>query len=208
MHNMRPDIKDSQRDDAREGGGEQFPVDTAHVTRISFDTHVTNGDLVRIVVMNGMATTQCSPYREYHYGNAGISLEDVAAFTMRSGTLAVTQTAVDGFVNSMPLHLDVAQSPSWSRGVHSPSGARNRLYKAADPDDRTKMIGVLLEQDTQGALTQITWYKTQDARALFQSTPDALDFELVKDERGQPSLDPNDIAGWTWYYTTSIASGS
>ena len=67
------------------------------------------------------------------------------------------------------------------------------------------MIGVLIEQSTAGALTKISWYKTQEASAIFATTPTALEFEVVKNSAGEPSLDPNDIAGWTWYYTASIA---
>lgn len=207
MHKNHADVDASRPHDEREGN-EQFPVDTKCLTQVCFDTNVANGDLLRIVVMNDRTTPQCVAYHEYYYGNLGVFLEDLPAFTMRSGPLEGTQQAVDGFVGSMSLHLDISQTASWDRGVHVPQGARNRLYKAIDPDDSTKMIGVLLEQDEHGRLTRITWYKTQNARDVFRSTPDTLNFELVKDERGAPSLDPNDIAGWTWYYTPSIAGGS
>lgn len=207
MHSNHSDA-DASRSDTERNGNEQFPVDTRNLTQVRFDTNLAHGDLLRLVVMSGLTTSRCSPYHEYYYGNAGVFLEDISSFTMRSGALEGTQGAVDGFVGTMSQHLDVSQTPRWDRGVYTPSGVHKQLYKAIDPDDRTKMIGVLLEQDERGCLTRVTWYKTQDARALFHSTPDTLEFELVRNERGAPSLDPNDIAGWTWYYTTSLASGS
>ena len=206
MHNSTD--HDAGRPTAERARDEQFPVDTKVLTKVRFENNVINGDILRIVIMNDQDTHQRSAYHEYYYGNLGVSLENIASFTMRSGKLEGTPQAVDGFVGEMGLHLDISQNAIWDRGVYSPSGAVKRLYKAIDPDDRTKMIGVLLEQDERGSLTKITWYKTQDAKDLFHSTPDTLEFELVKNERGAPSLDPNDIAGWTWYYTTSLASGS
>ncbi len=206
MHNSTD--HDAGRPTTERARDEQFPVDAKVLTKVRFENSVINGDILRIVVMNDQDTPQHSAYHEYYYGNLGVSLADITAFTMRSGRLESTQEAVQRFVGEMGLHLDISQNAIWDRGVYSPSGAVKRLYKAIDPDDRTKMIGVLLEQDEHGSLTRITWYKTQDAKDLFHSTPDTLDFELVKDERGAPSLDPNDIAGWTWYYTTSLASGS
>lgn len=207
MHKVRNDVDESRNSNERECG-EQFPVNTHVLMKVHFDTNIPAGDLVRIVVMNDQETSQCSPYHEYHYGNTGISIESITAFTMRCSPLEVTQQAVDSFAGSMSLHLDIAQTASWLRGVYVPLGARKRLYKAADPDDQTKMIGVLIEQDAQGRLAKLTWYKTQEARALFASTPTTLEFEIVRDDAGAPSLDPNDIAGWTWYYTTSMASRS
>lgn len=207
MQNSSPDAV-STRPDTERARDEQFPVDAKVLTKVRFESPILNGDILRIVVMNDQDTTRCSAYHEYYYGNLGVSLEDITSFTMRAGRLESTQQAVDHFVGEMGMHLDISQNAIWDRGVYTPSGAVKRLYKATDPDDRTKMIGVLLEQDARGNLTRITWYKTQDAKDVFHSTPDTLEFELVKNERGAPSLDPNDIAGWTWYYTTSLASGS
>jgi hypothetical protein len=207
MHKLHADADGSRKDNERERG-EQFPVNTHVGLKVHFDTNVIDGDLIRIVVMNDQETSRCSPYHEYHYSNTSVSVESITAFTMRCSPLEVTQQSVDSFAGSMALHLETAQAASWQRGVYVPQGVRKRLYKAVDPDDRTKMIGVLIEQDAEGKLEKLTWYKTQDAKALFVSTPPALEFEIVNDDAGAPSLDPNDIAGWTWYYTTSIASRS
>ncbi len=203
MHDVQT-ANDAIRNDSECEGHEQFPGNTL-VTKVYFDSNSSAGDLVRIVAMSDHTTTNCVAFHEYHHGNTGVSIDKVGSFTLRSGTLASTQTAIDGFVGSMAMHLKTSQAPGWSRGVRTPTGAHNRLFKAVDPDDSTKMIGVLIEQSTAGALTKISWYKTQEASAIFATTPTALEFEVVKNSAGEPSLDPNDIAGWTWYYTASIA---
>jgi hypothetical protein len=195
---------DAIRNDSEADKNEQFPVNT-RVTKFFFDTNTTVGDLVRIVVMSGNATSNCAANHEYHYGNTSVSVDKITGFTLRSGPLETSQTAIDEFAGSMPLHLATAQAPSWSRGVYTPTGAHSRLFKAVDPDDSTKMIAVLIEQNAQGELAKISWYKTQDARAIFATAPASLAFEVVKNGAGVPSLDPNDISGWTWYHTTSVA---
>ncbi|UQA57421.1 hypothetical protein [Polyangium aurulentum] len=204
MHRVDPDINDN-RDDQEHDGHEQFPVDIKVVRTARF--HTDRGDLVRIVVMNDCTTPQYSAYREYHFGNAEVSVEDVTSFMLHSSTIPSTQEAIGEFVGTMSTPLDIPQVVSFCRGIHCPSGARKRLYKATDPDDNTKMLGVLIEQDEQGKLTQVMWYKTWEARAAFRSVPDALEFQLVTDESGTPSLDPNDIGGWTWHYSTSLEIG-
>lgn len=206
MHNVRTANDADQNDDER-GSNEQLPGNT-YVTKVYFDSNTSVGDIVRIVAMSDHTTTNCTAFHEYHHGNTSVAIDRIASFTLRSGTLASTQTAIDGFVGSMPLHIQTVQAPNWSRGIRTPSGAHNRLFKAVDPDDSTKMIAVLIEQNTAGQLTKISWYKTRDASAIFATTPTALGFEMVKDGTGAASLDPNDIAGWTWYYTASIALGS
>lgn len=205
MNNVRT-ATDAIRNDSEADKNEQFPVNT-RVTKFYFDTNTPVGHLVRIVAMSGNATLSCVANHEYHYGNTSVSIDKIAGFTLRSGLLETTQTAIDEFAGSMPLHLETAQAPSWSRAVYTPTGAHNRLFKAVDPDDSNKMIAVLIEQDERGQLAQITWYKTQDARAIFATMPTALAFEVVKNGAGVPSLDPNDISGWTWYHTTSLAIG-
>jgi hypothetical protein len=184
-------------------GGEQFPVDTKGITKVRFEIHETGGDLARGVVTNDQETSQCAARREYYFGDAGASIEGVVSFTLRSGVMPGTQEAIDGFVGAMTRELDVAQPCGWCRGVYTASAARSRLYKAVDPDDSTRMIGLLIEQDLEGKLVQLTWYKTTGVGPVFSSAPEALDFDLVTDEGSAPSLDPNHIGGWTWYHSVA-----
>ncbi|CAN95855.1 hypothetical protein sce5692 [Sorangium cellulosum So ce56] len=202
MHKGRSESNDS-KDILENPGNEQFPVDTRVVTRIRLFVDRAGVDLARIVLMNDQATPQHSPYREYHHGNAGVLIDGVTSLSMHADAIACSQQAIEGFVGTMPMHLDLLQSAKWRRGVCTSSAAHKRLFKAIDPDDSTKMIGLLIEQDQQGRLERVTWYKTRDARTLFHATPEKLTFEMVKDENGAPSLDPSDIGGWTWFYTTS-----
>lgn len=203
MHEA-PSKVDEEQDDV--DGQEQFPVDTRVLTKVQLDTNGPGGDLLRIVVTNDQETSELRAHEEYNYGNTGASIEDVTSFTMRCASLEGAQQAVDAFVGSFSLHLETAQTATWFCGIYSPSAARKRLYKAVDPDDSTRMIGVLIEQDAQGKLVQLTWYKTTDTGTLFRAAPGVLDFDLVKDENNTPSLDPNNIGGWTWYYATSSGS--
>jgi hypothetical protein len=205
MNNAQAASAETRNDEVCEQN-EQFPVNT-YVTKVYFDSNSSAGDILRIVAMSNHTTTNCTAYHEYHHGNTSIAIDSLDSFTLRSGTLASSQGAINSFVSSMPLHIETAQAPSWTGGVRTPTGAHNRLFKAADPDDNTKMIGVLIEQNTAGELTRLTWYKTQEASAIFATTPTSLEFHMVRDYLGAASVDPNDIAGWTWYYTTTIAVG-
>lgn len=187
---------------------EQFPVDTRVVTSVRLEPNVGSEDILRAVVMNDQATSSCSARQEYHYGNANIVIDDVNSFTMHCSSIAGTQEAVDDFVGSRPLSLSTSQTATWSRSVYTPSAFRKRLYKAVDPDDNTKMIGLLIEQDTDGKILHLTWYKTTDSSVIFRQAPAALAFELVTDQYGAPSLDPNDIGGWAWYHATTFGGYS
>jgi hypothetical protein len=184
-------------------GNEQFPVDTKVFTKVQLYTDVIPGDLLRIVVTNDQQTSECAPHREYNHADTGVSIDDVTSFTMRCGRMEPSQQEVDTFVGGMSLELDIPQVMAWQRGVYNPSAARRRLYKAVDPDDSTRMIGLLIEQDAQGRLVALTWYKTRDTGTVFRVAPEALPFVLVMGQGNLPSVDPNDIGGWTWYYTTS-----
>jgi len=189
----------------RRGGKEQFPVDIKVTKGIRFETDL--GDLMRIVVMSDCTTQLCLPYREYHYGNATISVEQVRALLMRSTKLEASGQAIEEFSNGMSVPLNIPQVVGFRRGIHKPMSASSRLFKAVDPDDSTKMIGLLIEQDAQGNLAQVTWYKTWEADAAFRSTPEQLAFEIVQDDQGAPSIDPNDIGGWAWHFSTNVGIG-
>jgi hypothetical protein len=185
-------------------GDEQFPVDP-EITLVSFDTPLSGGDLLRMVVMSDHATAHYSAMHEHHHGNPAVSIDDLTSFTLRANPLTSGQESdIVTFVGSLSLSFSVPQVASWTRGTYTPTAARKRLYKATDLDDTTRLIGVLLEQDTNGRLRQVVWYKTQQGPMIFQSTPGALSFDLVLDRHGAPSTDPSDIGGWTWYYCPSV----
>lgn len=195
---ISPDLKVT-----RKRGDEQFPVD-ADIMKAWLKTD-NDGDLVRMVVMNDHSTTQSNALSEYIHGNDALSIDAIDAFSFRAAPLGSEhQQDIDTFVGSFPQSFVSPQSATWTRGVYTPTAARKRLYKATDPDDSTRLIGMLLEQDTNGRLRQVAWYKAQESSVIFQSTPSSLDFELVRDHNGAPTTDPSYIGGWTWYYCTSV----
>ena len=186
-------------------GNEQFPVDIKVVRGVRFETD--SGDLMRIVVMSGHEMPRYQCYREYHYGNTTVSVELVPSFVMRSSTVEPSEQAIEAFAQGMSSPLNIPQVVSFCCGIHTPFAAHARLFKAVDPDDNTKMMGLLIEQDAQGKLLRVTWYKTWAASSAFRLVPDTLAFTLVKNEQGLPSLNPADIGGWTWFFSTSLGIG-
>lgn len=184
---------------------EQFPVDVKIIRGVWFETPA--GDLLRIVVMSDNKTARHSAYREYHYGTNAVAVDDVTRILMRSRPLELSQQAIDSFAQGMSEPLDVPQVVLFVQGVQSPIGAKCRLYQATDPDDPTKRMGLLIEQDDHGNLQRVTWYKAWPAAAAFQNVPAMLAFELVTDADGVSTLDPNKIGGWAWYFSTTVGIG-
>ena len=202
MNTVLPGINTNHTHNDRDGR-EQFPGNTRVLYKIRFITNNPAVDVLKIVVMNDVTVSTLAANHEYIHSATSVSVESLASFTMSTGLLEGTQVAIDGFVDSMALRITTTQSSTWTCGVYTPSGAFKRLFKAIDPDDSTRMIGVLLEQNALGQLTNITWYKTKDAGVIFSTMPTTLAFEQVNNEHGLASLDPSDIGGWTWYYTTA-----
>lgn len=180
---------------------EQFPVDIRIVRGVRFRTDY--GDILRIVVMSGHTALRYSPYREYHYGTSAVSVDCVSRINMQCEKLEPSEHAIGQFVKGMSAPLVIPQVVRFNRGIEAPSGAKSRLFKATDPDDETKMMGLMIEQDKLGNLERVTWYKAWEASAAFRVAPENLGFQLVTDETGAPSSDPNQIGGWTWYFSTN-----
>lgn len=184
---------------------EQFPVDVKVLLGVSIENETTN--ILRIVVMGELLTTKYSPYREYHAFNDRVGLANIDRFTLRTDILDPTESAIDAFLAPMAAPADIPQVVTFERGVYTPISTQKRLYQAIDPDDTSRLIGCLIEQNEMGQLVQVTWYKTTNASAIFQTIPKSLAFTVVKKESGEDSLDPNDIGGWTWYHSTNNAIG-
>lgn len=202
------DRSNSHSDTSQKDPYSQYPVDAyvGSVGKVSFDTNGPSGDFIRMVVMSDTVAAGREARREYIHNNPAISIDDVPSFTVRYAVMRGEE--IDAFLGVMPQQLTIAQAPDWRCGVYRPTEARQRLYKALDPDEQTKMIGVLLEQNSEGRLSRITWYKTRSAKAIFEQSPKTLEFEAVKTAAGERSTNPNDIGGWTWYFTTSTSPSS
>jgi len=184
---------------------EQFPVDVKVLLGVSIENEA--AIILRIAVMGELMTTKYSPFREYHAFNERVTLANIDRFTLKTDILDPAETAIDAFLAPMAAPANIPQVVSFERGVYTPNAASKRLYQAIDPDDSSRLIGCLFEQDEQGRLVQVTWYKTTNGSAIFQTIPKSLTFTVVKKENGDDSLDPNDIGGWTWYHSTNKAIG-
>jgi hypothetical protein len=191
--------------DKRRKGPEQFPVDVKVLLGISIENETFT--VLRIAVMSSLMTVKYSPYREYHAFNERVSINDVNGFVLRTEILDPTESAINAFLANMSAPHDIPQVVDFQRGVYNATALRKRLYQAVDPDDTTRSIGCLIEQDERGGLVQVTWYKTTNTQSVFQTIPKSLSFTVVKNESGESSLDPNDIGGWTWYHSTGKGIG-
>lgn len=184
---------------------EQFPVDVKVLLGVSIENEA--AIILRIAVMGELMTTKYSSFSEYHAFNERVTLANVDRFTLKTEILDPAESAIDAFLAPMAAPANIPQVVRFERGVYTPTAAAKRLYQAVDPDDNSRLIGCLFEQDSQGRLVQLTWYKTTNGNAIFQTIPKALNFTVVKKENGEDSLDPNDIGGWTWYHSTNKAVG-
>lgn len=184
---------------------EQFPVDVKVLLGVSIENEA--GLILRIAVMGELMTPKYSSFSEYHAFGNRVTLNSIDRFTLKTDILDPTESAIDAFLAPMAAPADIPQVVTFERGVYTPTSAQKRLYQAVDPDDNSRLIGCLFEQDAQGRLGQLTWYKTTNGRAIFQTIPKSLAFTVVKKENGDDSLDPNDIGGWTWYHSTNKAIG-
>lgn len=98
----------------------------------------------------------------------------------------------------------VVTASDWTPGIYQPTTMQARLFKAADPDDPRRSIGLLLEQDTRGRLVAATWYKSVETALVFERAPERLSFSVVTDANGRPSTDPRHIDdGTRWYHFTA-----
>ena len=88
----------------------------------------------------------------------------------------------------------------WTSGTYTPPEVQARLYKATDPDDDGKQIGLLIEQDEDDNLRAVTWYKQSNTGKIFDVTPERLSSSLVTNAEEGPSVDPNDIEEGDWYH--------
>jgi hypothetical protein len=184
---------------------EQFPVDVKVLLGVSLENEAAT--LLRIAVMGEFMTTKYSPFREYHAFNERVNINTIDRFTLHIDILDPAESAIDAFLAPMAAPADIPQVVSFERGVYTPTNSQKRLYQAVDPDDPSRMIGCLIEQNELGQSANVTWYKTTNTRAVFQTIPKSLVFTAVKKENGQDSLDPNDIGGWTWYHSTNQGIG-
>lgn len=181
----------------------QLPVDTGVVTEIWFTASSTQ--FIRVVAMNDVNEGAFEDDTEYWYTSGNLALSGISTLTMASQADTFDEEDIEDFIGQFSLAFEHEQSigtGGWTEGTRSPTGAQARLYKATDPDNVNRQIGLLIEMNSNDDLTAITWYKRENTGTIFASTPSTLSFTLVTDGMDNPSVDPTDIANETWYYVT------
>lgn len=181
----------------------QIPVDTQKVTEIWID--LASSVFIKVVAMNDLTVGSFVSNKEYWYAAAtSLAAEEELTFSSQSGVYNSTQ--INQFIGELGQAFQWTQAigtQGWTQGTYQPSATYSRLYKAIDPDESEKQIGLLIEQNSSLALVKITWYKQENTGKIFDTTPTELGFTLVRDAQNDPSTDPADIAIGDWYYTSS-----
>jgi hypothetical protein len=196
----------SDRGPGHDGGGgpimEQIPVSTNKSTKVWIEDHFSR-PFLKIIVTNNRLVPGFDIDTEYWYTSIDTSISGVSSITFKSQSDRYSEedlvAHVEGSTHAFSTRQTIGTA-GWTEGTYVPRGTQKRLYKAVDPDDATKWIGLLIEQDETNALTGITWYKqTNSTGTVFGRTPTSLAFRLVTHE-GSPSTSPSDVASGTWYY--------
>mgnify|MGYP000149055088 CR=1 FL=1 len=186
-----------------EAYGRQVPVDAQHVTEIWID--LPTSVFIKVVAMNDVTVGSFQSGMEYWYASAtSLGEEDELDFGSQSGSY--TSTQINQFIGELDPVFEWTQeigTQGWTQGTYSPVADQARLYRAADPDDSQKLIGLLIEQDSSDNLRGITWYKQDNTGKIFDTTPGELTFTVVTNQQDEPSTDPADIDAGTWYYAYS-----
>jgi hypothetical protein len=147
---------------------------------------------------------------EYWYAKA----TSVASMTSISMTLArdtFTAEQLNAFFSGFTKAFtdpEVVTQASWTQGQYTPpAGTTARMFRAPDPDDGTKYIGLVIAQDSTKKLKATAWYKTVQPAdgsvwtAANMPVDNGLTWSLVRDGNGNPTLNPNFIqSNQTWYH--------
>jgi hypothetical protein len=189
-------------DDGDEALDRQVPVSVNKSMFIWIDDN--NRDtFLRVIVTGNRPVPGFDIDTEYWYTSTDVAITEVSSVTFRAQSSPYSEkdflSHIGGFAQAISTRQTIGAA-GWTEGAHTPTGTQARLYKAVDPDDSTKWIGLLIEQDAKNALTGITWYKqTNISGNAFERTPASLTFSLVTCE-GSPSTSPSDVASGAWYY--------
>lgn len=180
---------------------QQVPVDTGKVTEIYLDA--LSAVFIKVVVTNDQTVGGFLSNTEYWYASSAVSVTDAPLITLGSQAGAYDAAQIQQFLGATPLAFtwtQVVGTGAWTKSIYKPTAAQARLFKATDPDDPTRRIGLLIEQDSTNKLKGITWYKQVNTGKAFNVTPTSLSLAPVFDSSGNPSTDPNFITPSTWYY--------
>lgn len=196
------------QDPARDAAPLQIPVDS-RFRKLVFA--VAGTDVIRTVVTS--ANNPTGPLYgaglEYWSGNDALAVTNLTSLTMTSSTAQLSEADISAFLlpgKSWGPVLGMTQqigTAGWTQGIYQPTATKRRLFEAIDPDDASRFIGMLIEQDASNTLQRITWYKTALTGTIFAQAPQSLSFSAVLNASGQASTSPTDIDPQaTWYYAS------
>jgi len=177
-----------------------------------------NPDFIRAVCTNvtEISALSMSGGQEYWYSKSITDVSSLSEVTLdiqtnQYGSSSAAQEAIQNFISGFTQSFDVAQaisSSGWSSsGYTIPSGSRTRLFKATDPDDSSKKLGMLIVQNSTPLLTDIVWYNTSQPSNgyLYQASSGAPSqtWDGVNDSSNNPSTSTSDIDSsysGSWYH--------
>ena len=180
---------------------QQVPIDAGKVTEVYLDamSHI----FIKVVVMNDMNIGSYKSNTEYWYAATTVAVADAPQITMGSQSDRYDANQIQQFIGSLPLAFTWTQNigkTAWTQGTYMPVAPQAKLFKAPDPDDASRQIALLIEQDASNNLRGITWYKQVNTGLACNVMPGSLKLTQVTYRRGMPSVDPSNIAPGPWYY--------
>jgi hypothetical protein len=189
---------------------QQTPPIKQQLTRISFVANA--GDLLRLVVTNDSAPVGSvyANWTEYWSGSRETFIDGVSSLVLKSSSAQqLTEQDIKDYLlpssawGATLAWKQVIGTAGWTKGTYVPKAARKRLFAAVDPDDASRKIGLLIEQNSDGTLARMTWYKAALTGTIFAAVPSQLSFTQVLNVDKVPSTNPGDIDPTaTWYYAT------
>jgi hypothetical protein len=169
-------------------------------------------DAIRLVSLGPQSRGRYAADREYwlHLSDADLDVDEMT-FTgapLDAGYTEADINAVLGDRAASFSHQRVIPTSGWIQKPRvTPDTRAGYLFSAPDPDDATKRIGVLIEQDKESkAVVATGWYKSWvRPDSLIWGRREPFKFTMTRVKNGAtPTTDPRFITGnpdQVWYHT-------
>jgi hypothetical protein len=173
---------------------------------LGFTLTQSGGLIIRVISMGDEDAGRYQPDTEYWYDNRQPLGGGDLTFS-HIVTKGFVESQYDDFVAGAQRSLECrrrVRADAWTKRPYTPDPGY-RMFKTRDPDaPEAGWMALLLEQDAQGRLTHVTWYKqVQPENGQAWSVALTAPFTLV----AVPGADPTIIAPAPWYrYTQSNGS--
>lgn len=193
------------------------PIDAESSVLLRFHSAPDPASLAPIVMVatgtNQNVQPQYSVNAEYWSVLAG-ALSQYAQLFMTLDSQPYTASQLGGVFNDYTARLEVGEKAlalQWIKGVVAvPTDSLCTLFKARDPDDPERWIGLLLEQGPDFRLRHVSWYKTWDPpggnvwSAAAAPLGKVLSWSAVLDSQGNPSILPSSIDPEASWYSFTV----